>query len=136
MSHRKSDLGIPCSEKSAKVVLVARFARVWVETGISAAPTPEPIIASMAIIAVAASKVLEAHSVLDEQRLQRRAIKNLSPRAWRTTQALASAWRAFSSISVARRPCGQFGTVRRCTPAGAQSRRRSALEDPQTSGGC
>jgi hypothetical protein len=30
----------------------------------------------MAIIAVAASKVLEAHSALDEQRLQRRAIKN------------------------------------------------------------
>jgi len=62
--------------------------------------------------------------------------KIFSPRAWRTTQALASAWPAFSSISVARRPCGRFGTVPRCTPAGAQSRRRSALEDPQTSGGC
>jgi hypothetical protein len=61
--------------------------------------------------------------------------KNLSSRGWRTTQALARAWPAFSSISVAHRPCGQFGTVRRCTPAGAQSRRRSALEDPQTSGG-
>src|SRR5262245_3695212 len=61
--------------------------------------------------------------------------KNLSPRAWRTTQALARAWPAFSSILAARRPCGQSGTVRRCMPAGAQSRRRSALEDPQTSGG-
>src|SRR5262249_62208743 len=61
--------------------------------------------------------------------------KNLSPRAWRTTQAPARACPAFSSISVARRPCGQFGTVRRWTPAGAQSQRRSALEDPQTSGG-
>jgi|SRR6516162_6301817 len=62
-------------------------------------------------------------------------IKNLNPRARRTTQALARAWPVFSSISVARRPCGQSGTVRRWTPAGAQSRRRSALEDPQTSGG-
>src|SRR5262249_39803493 len=70
----------------------------------------------------------EAHR--DRRALQKPQSARLADHA-----APARAWPAFSSISVARRPCGQSGTVRRCTPAGAQSRRRSALEDPQTSGG-